>query len=434
MAIQPQANYSVYTDCDRPFIHKFLSNNPNTVNLVYLLQIENPDTGAWETVTGHIKQPMEWGVAEFLIDPSQLCTDFVKWNIAPTLVNNLSYRGNHRIKCRMKLTEDLIDPTTGAVSYNGDETTWLTSWKFFCIDGGITHEETFKLAQHEWFEPWYLYAHNWSGGSLGTCKFLTDQPLTITECYTDNKYLSFASEYKNCWLQLTIHRQDGTVQNVAGSPVLGKTGVTQFGIGFPQIETYLTGQGTWGTYHSTSNPIVQVDYAFIDNTNTYTERYTTKFKECGCDSEYVRLWWRSNRNGIDSYTFKGTHSVKLQTSNQTFQQVLGHKRIASEDFDAATFGYHNTFTQQSSGSNKVNIVSNKSTRVISNWENGETLEWLSNIINSTNVFIEDRTAGSLKLTPVIVKSNEFQIKGLNDKLGKIELNLTYANQRTTSRI
>ena len=62
------------------------------------------------------------------------------------------------------------------------------------------------------------------------------------------------------------------------------------------------------------------------------------------------------------------------------------------------------------------------------------LDWLSNIINSTNVFIEDKTSSDgLQLTPVTITSKDFQVKGLNDKLGKIEINLTYSNQRTTSR-
>ena len=165
----------------------------------------------------------------------------------------------------------------------------------------------------------------------------------------------------------------------------------------------------------------------------YSQDYTTQLKECGCDSEYVRLWWRSNRNGVDSYTFKGTHSVRLSTSNQTFQKVLGYRRSNSEDTTDNTY-QHNTFNQQSSGAGKVNIVSRKTIKLISNWENGEMLDWLSNIINSTNVFIEDKTSSDgLQLTPVTITSKDFQVKGLNDKLGKIEINLTYSNQRTTSR-
>ena len=439
MAIQQQGNYSLYYDCDRPFVHKFICSNSDTVNLVYILQVEHPVTNAWSTVTGHIKQPIEWGAPYFLIDPSQLCTDFVRWEIAQNLgawnnTTNIFYGENHRIKCRFKLTEDTIDPVTGAIEYNNDESTWLVGQHFYCVDGGVTHEQTFNEAQHEWFYPWYLYTHNWSGGGLGTCKFMTDQPSTLTECYTDNKYVSFATEFADIYLEVDLIRKDGTTHNsLQVSDAVGKKGVTQLGVGFPQLETYLTGQGTWGTYHTVTNPIISITYRMVSGGIHYSQDYTTQLKECGCDSEYVRLWWRSNRNGVDSYTFKGTHSVRLSTSNQTFQKVLGYRRSNSEDTTDNTY-QHNTFNQQSSGAGKVNIVSRKTIKLISNWENGEMLDWLSNIINSTNVFIEDKTSSDgLQLTPVTITSKDFQVKGLNDKLGKIEINLTYSNQRTTSR-
>lgn len=437
MAIQQITNVTAYYDADRPFVFEFASSNSSTVNLVYVLQVENPTTLAWETVTGHIKQPIEWGQAKFFIDPSQLCTDFVRWELPQNKNGNLFYGRNHRIKCRLKMTEDVID-ANGVLGYDNDENTWLTCYVFYSIDGGITHEETYERSQYTWFYPWHLMWHN---NNSADCKFLTDQPIIVNECREDNKFMSFASEFLDLHLEVDITTSNGSWYgyNVCSDP-LQKLGVTQFGIGVPQLREYLTATGALSAA-VINDPWQRIRFRFVTGLHgsgtTWTQTYQHNYTECGCEDEHIRLWWRNNRNGIDSYTFKGTHRVKIKTKNQLFQKVLGYRRHWTEDPTTVQWRY-NTFNQQSSGLNKVNINSVKEMKIQSSWENKERLEWLSHIINSTQVFIEDRSVESMsgvgKLTPVIIKSNSFDTKSFNKSLGKIELDLVYANSRTTSRI
>ena len=441
------ANYSLYYDSSRPYIFKFGSTDPNTINIVYVLEIENPSTLAWEERTLQLKQPIEWGVSEWWIDPSELTTDFVEWGIVQdpsVFIKNWEYKGNHRIKCRFKMTEELLNPTTGELTYDDDTSTWQTSYMWWAIDACTTHEETFEEAQYEWLYDYYLAAHNWSGAKKGTCKMLTQQPLVTTECRGDNKYMSFASELikDGVWLGVDIVREDGTVHsNVQMSDVLGLVGVTQFGIGAPQLQQYLSSQGTLNTYWLDTNRWASITWRWVQGelaSDYLTADYTTNFIDCGCEDEHIRLWWRNDKNGIDSYTFKGTHQVKLKTENRIYQRPLGHRRLQHEDTTSNPYQLHNTFNQQSIGTSKINIKTHKKMKIWSGWEKGEMLEWLADIISSTDVFVEDRNAiknlrTPAKLTPVIIKSPEFFMKNRNNKLGKMELDLYYANPRTTMR-
>lgn len=441
MAILPYSNYNAYMDSSRPFTHIFTVNTPNCIGLVYVLQKENPATNAWETVTEPLVQPLEWGYSnEFRIDPSQICTDYVRFNPAQNLgTSNFEKMDDHVTHWRYKYTEQTVDPNTNEVSFESNQSLWQTSPnKFYAIDMAITHEETYKKAQHQFCNPYHLYSHNWSGGSLGTAKFLSDRPQTTEICSEDNNIMSWATRLKDTYLCADIYREDGTVHDNVRISNNMSDGVFQLGVGVPQIKDYFTNLGTLSTYWTTSNQwtkiVISVKYDGLDNVS---QQYTMNIKDCGCTNEHVRLWWRNSRNGMDCYTFKGTHKTSISQLFERFQQPLGQRRHQHEDTTKINYQRHNTFNQQSFGKTKVNIRSNKKMSVFSGWNGGEHLEWLSQIMTSTHVWIEDRsvsTSQEWKLTPVIVTTGQMDTKPLNSSLGKLKLDLEYANPRTTNRI
>mgnify|MGYP003146614440 CR=1 FL=1 len=441
-------NYTAWYDTSRPFPFMYQSNNNNTINIVYVLEIQDPITLTWGIVTNHLKQPIEWDMNFWLIDVSQLCTDFVRWEIAQDMYvlnsagitgNNWSYGKNHRIKCRLVMTEETIN-SQGELSYNQNINNWQRFSEFYAIDGGVDHEDTWLLPQHEFYKTWHILG-SWNGRD--TCKFMTDQPLVTQECIEDDKIISFGADIRELQLYLNIYREDGTVHTDV--PVSYPTefyGVNQFGIGAPQIKSLLDDLGILNSFWSATNGWAKFEYRMV---RTYpwadvSETYTSVFTTCGCSEEHVRLWWRNNRNGVDCYTFKGTHSIKILSKYKRFQSPLGHRRHRNEDTTTSGYSWYNnnTFNQQSSGTHKVNVDSNKRMKIYSGWETKETLEWLSNIINSTEVFVQDKgsnlSAFFWKLTPVIVRSPSFQEKKRGSSLSKIELELEYANPKTTNRI
>ena len=443
MAIASIGTYSnQYYDSSRPFVFGYTSSVGNTINLVYIIQIENPTTNAWETVTQHLKQPMEWSVTEFRIDPSQIITDFVEFGVAqylPTPDNHL-VMDNHRVKCRVKLTEQTL--SAGVLSYNNDENTWFVDREFFAIDHTTKHEETYNKAQHQFAYAHWLGGHNVTEAQFPTpeypgAAFMTDMPVLTRQCRGDNMIMSFATEIKGLTLKADIVREDGTTHtNIPVGAVLGGLGVYQLGVGIPQMLYWLTLSGNLNPVWSAANRWDRVTWRMMNGTTPYTKDYTFIVEDCGCQEEHIRLWWRNDRNGVDSWTFKGTYSEKVTSSFERFQKPLGHRRAGTENNLAGGYIKLNTFNQQSSGVGKINIKAKKQMTVMSAFLNQEHLEWLSQVSTSTNVWIEDRAASSIttwKLTPVTIRSTSFQTKARNTRLGKIKLDLEYSNPVTTNR-
>lgn len=440
MAVTESGNYFGWYDTSRPIMLIYKSTLQNTINLIYVMQVEDPLTNAWVTVTEQMKQPIEWSANEFRIDPSQLCTDYVDFGVAQSLVTNIRAMPNHVAHCRLLMVEQQIDLTTNLLEeYESDTSTWQVMRHFYGIDNSTMHEETFDGAQHTWCYPYYLWTHNWSSSTRNTCKMITDMPLVTNQCAEDNMFLSFGTMKKNLELSVDVYRADGTIHyGVIMSGTLG-TRVTQFGIGVPQLHDYLTSQGTIATYYTTANPWTKIKWRWADASSgiVYTTDYTMNIEDCGCTKEHIRLWWRNSRNGIDSHTFKGTYSEKVKSSFEKFQQPLGFKRVSTEDNTGQHWGINNTFNQQKSGLSKVNIRAAKQIQVHSGWNNEEHNEWLAQILTSTNVWIEDRTQTNprnIKLTPLILKTSDIITKPLNARLAKLKLTFDFANPRTVNRI
>jgi hypothetical protein len=438
MAVIGENNADSWYDSSRPFTFKFKSTNANAIGIVYILQRRNEDTNSWETVTEHLKQPLEWGYSNvYLIDPSQICTDYVYF--APVqymATTNIQFMKYHATRWRMYATEQILDTTTNSVDYNNNSNDWYMVNQWWTIDNATTHEETFRKAEKDYTQNYNLNASNWSGQH--TCKMLSDMPKVTEVCYEDNHVMSWASRIKATSLECDIYREDGTVHtNVVISDTAINPGVHQFGIGVPQIQYWMTLNGVIGTYWSSTNDWTKLVWRWCLNGTKMSADYTFNIKRCGCTDEHVRIWWRSSRNGMDCFTLKGTYAEKIVGAYERFQKPLGHKRSVTERTNETGYQNNNTFNQQSSGVSKVNIRASKKLTVFSHWVNKEHLEWLSQVLTSTNVYVEDRSSSvtnSFKLTPVIVTNGEIQTKPLNSSLGKIKLNLEYANPRTTNRI
>jgi len=438
MAVIGQNNPNSWYDSSRPFTFKFKSTTANAIGIVYKLQRRNEYTNAWDDVTEHLKQPLEWGYADlYLVDPSQICTDYVHFSPAQDIAtNNVEFMPYHVTRWRMYATEQTIDVATSEVSYDQNESNWYMCATWWTIDNSTTHEETYRKTESQFTNNYYLNNTNWSGQQ--TCRMLSDMPFVTEHCYEDNHLMSWATSIKGTNLEVDIYREDGTTHlNVDMNNGLTAPGVTQFGIGVPQLQYYLITNANINTYWSNANDWVKLVWRWCLNGNKMSADYTFNLKKCGCSNEHIRVWWRSSRNGMDCFTLEGTFSQKIVSGYERFQKPLGMRRSGDETTTSADYIKENTYNQQSSGIGKVNIRANKKITAFSQWVNKEHLEWLSQILTSTNVYIEDRsvsTMNTFKLTPVIVTNGEIQTKPLNSSLGKIKLNLEYANPTTTNRI
>ena len=253
MAVTPINNFESWYDSSRPFTFKFKTGATNAIGIVYVLQLRNEDTNAWETVTEHLKQPLQWGYSnECWVDPSQICTDYVRFNPTQGLgTDNKEYMKYHVTYWRIYATEQLL-LSTGEVTYDNDINNWYMCGKWWAIDNSTTHEETYGKGEHEYPEDWHLNASNWTGTK--TARMLSDMPKVMEVCYEDNHIMSWGTRLKNMNLECDIYREDGTIHtDVDISAAMGSPGVYQFGIGVPQIQYYLVNAGTINSYWSSSN-------------------------------------------------------------------------------------------------------------------------------------------------------------------------------------
>jgi hypothetical protein len=95
------------------------------------------------------------------------------------------------------------------------------------------------------------------------------------------------------------------------------------------------------------------------------------------------------------------------------------------------YNNNNTYNQRSHTLQSTNIVANERLKVTSKHEKATILNWLSEIITSPLVWVENVRTGQVNSVYCITKKATTKPKGLG--LGQMKLTLAMSNEITTQR-
>lgn len=130
-----------------------------------------------------------------------------------------------------------------------------------------------------------------------------------------------------------------------------------------------------------------------------------------CFDDQVRLKWVNPLGGIDAYTFKGQHKEELRFSTKTFQKALSK-----------------SFTQQDRGETTLRTDGVDYVDVFSVAEPRATIQWLSEIGLSSDVWIEDNG-----YIPVTVNTRKVKTLNALSPEKQAMFRLRHSNERITQK-
>ena len=421
MAITEQQTGGELYDLTRPFV--WLYRSFTAVNLVYKIQ-KRSVWGSWTNITGKLRQPREFGsLFNFYINPSEILADELTTQIRTKNEFNVRDEFGASIQFRLILTEEEV--VNNLLVHDQDETLWFKSQNAYGIDAAIQHEETFGKAQNEWLDGYRLRA----GTSVNQIKFLTNKPLTTTDMSVDdNEYIYVFNREKQ--LKLIISFLSINNSSV-GSPILSGylyLGVNSIGIGIPNIIAQI-GQSAWDTV---APQVYKVRYSVIRTNGTEVTQVGEYFlNKDKCTNERLRVYWKNRKGGVDGYTFNGELSVNLNAKSKTTKNHLGYRRSNSENENHGDYILHNTYGSQSRTIGSTNMVASESIQVTSRYHRQDELRWLSEIVTSPQIWIENLQTGQLNAVYSITRKATTKVKGKS--LGQMKLSLRMSNEVMTQR-
>jgi hypothetical protein len=416
-------NGAVLYDVTRPFVWKFESTT--AANLVYVIQKQADGSPVFENISGLLRQPMEFGSnGEFLINPSEILADEIKTKIREKneYADRVEFEGS--IKWRLLMTEEVVTPN-GNLVYLNNMNLWQSTKHAFAIDAATQHEETFGLNQVTWFDDYRIHPQTF----VYSAKFLTNKP------YADISMSVTDSEYAYCYINAKKHIFTVEVKNnnnnIFATYQLNNLsyGLNSIGIGVPNIISKI-GQSNWDTI---ANNVHRVEYYVSDFGGARkTEIGSYKINKETCTTERLRVYWKNRKGGIDGYTFNSELEISTSTQSKLSKSYLGYRRTNSEnDYNSMGYNNNNTYNQRSHTLQSTNIVANERLKVTSKHEKATILNWLSEIITSPLVWVENVRTGQVNSVYCITKKATTKPKGLG--LGQMKLTLAMSNEITTQR-
>jgi hypothetical protein len=216
-----------------------------------------------------------------------------------------------------------------------------------------------------------------------------------------------------------------------GSPIYSGflvLGVNSIGIGVPNIIAQI-GQSAWDAIASN---VYKIRYVLLRSDFTEVtevgEYFLNKDK---CTNERLRVYWKNRRGGVDGYTFNGELSVSLNAKSKTTKNHLGYRRSNSENENHGDYIVHNTYGSQSRTIGSTNMVASESIQVTSRYHRQDELRWLSEIVTSPQIWIENLQTGQLNAVYSITRKATTKAKGKS--LGQMKLSLRMSNEVMTQR-
>jgi|TARA_R110000822_G_scaffold3883_5_gene16550 hypothetical protein len=421
MAITEQQSGGHLYDLTRPFV--WLYRSFTAVNLVYKIQKRNV-FGSWTNITGKIRQPREFGsLFNFYINPSEILADELITQIRAKNEFNIRDEFSASIQFRLILTEENV--VNNLLVHEQDETLWFKAQNAYGIDAAIQHEETFGKAQNEWLDVHRIRV----GTSINSVKFMTNKPVITTDMSVDdNEYIYAFNREKQIKLKISFL----SINNSSiGSPIYSGflvLGVNSIGIGVPNIIAQI-GQSAWDAIASN---VYKIRYVLLRSDFTEVtevgEYFLNKDK---CTNERLRVYWKNRRGGVDGYTFNGELSVSLNAKSKTTKNHLGYRRSNSENENHGDYIVHNTYGSQSRTIGSTNMVASESIQVTSRYHRQDELRWLSEIVTSPQIWIENLQTGQLNAVYSITRKATTKAKGKS--LGQMKLSLRMSNEVMTQR-
>jgi len=416
-------NGAVLYDVTRPFVWKFTSTT--AANLVYVIQKQVDGSPVFENISGLLRQPMEFGSGgEFLINPSEILADEIKTKIRQKneYVDRVEFEGS--VKWRLLMTEEVVTPN-GNLVYLNNMNMWQPTKHAFGIDAATQHEETYNLNQVTWFDDYRIHPQTF----VNSAKFLTNKPFAdITMSVTDSEYVYFYINAKNHRFLVNVKDEFGNIRATYELNNLSY-GLNSAGIGVPNIIAKI-GQSSWDTIASS---VHKVEYSVIDfGGSNKTEIGSYKINKETCTTERLRVYWKNRKGGIDGYTFNSELEISTNTQSKLSKSYLGYRRTNSEnDYNNLGYNFNNTYNQRSHNLQSTNIVATERLKVTSKHEKATILNWLSEIITSPLVWVENVRTGQVNSVYCITKKATTKPKGLG--LGQMKLTLAMSNEITTQR-
>jgi|TARA_B110000459_G_scaffold199950_1_gene247509 hypothetical protein len=446
--ISENGNYKVLYDLSRPFVWKFTSTD--AVNLLYQIHKADP-MGNWVAVSGILRQPKEYGTAgDFFINPSEILADEIETQIRfkNQYAAEVMYTGSVRFKLIM--TEELVAPS-GEIYYNSNMNAWYNTGEAYGIDAATQHEETFNLSQSTFYDIYRTHMDSSTQNGLG--HFLTSRPMgggnlpfkqsgLTKQSHTDNDYAYIFNTHKATQLRYIISPFSEEIQaarpnvwsgNISNalydglSNKLGK-GLNSIGVGVPNIIEKI-GVNAW---NSIKDAAYRVSYWVQDhNAAQVSEIGHYIIDKEKCSTERLRVYWKNRKGGIDGYTFNSELQVTTSVKSKLTKSPLGHRRSNTEDINSMGYLFNNTYGSSSRTLSSTNIIANETITVKSKFHIATELRWLSEIITSPQIWVENLQTGKINAVYSVTKQMNTKPKGKS--VGQMTLSLRMSNEILTQR-
>ncbi|QDP49434.1 MAG: hypothetical protein Unbinned2716contig1000_15 [Prokaryotic dsDNA virus sp.] len=446
----------------RPFTFK--ANLLNAVNCIYKIQVYDDDLNTYVDFTNKLRQPVSLGSDSIvMIDPSQILSDAVMTTVRITGGGATRLKHNLR-KFKIISTPEMIS-NSGLLVHNEDESQWASTFDNFVIDAAPQHKQVALLKENLYLTRYFI-----SDSSPQHFRFLTNRPHKIHRC-EPRPYSSNMLEGFNDYISFMCPQDQGlianariTVQDDSGSQTAhtyeisgtqNEYGAYSLGIGIRQLKDYL-GSSTWSTItNSYTERVIRIEYWLVNfNGAQVTNTMTTEVSNKNCcieNTDSVELMWKNRWGGNDTFMLKGAVTVEERHEHELFQRAQGFRRQITEDgthpihFDP--YNYQNTFHQGSTNVAKIGVKATKRLKVVSQFMNRETINWVAEIATAPRVWIREsyddvkddmQSVNSLNgldlLQQVYINTTDVTLKDKKTGLGQVEYELTFANPITTQRL
>ena len=378
--------------------------------------------GNWVAVSGILRQPKEYGTAgDFFINPSEILADEIETQIRFKNLHlaEVMYTGSVRFKLIM--TEELVAPS-GEIYYNSNMNAWYNTGEAYGIDAATQHEETFNLSQSTFYDIYRTHMDSSTQNGLGHFLIFSDVFLLLVPYIISPFSEEIQAARPNVW--------SGNISNALYdglSNKLGK-GLNSIGVGVPNIIEKI-GVNAW---NSIKDAAYRVSYWVQDhNAAQVSEIGHYIIDKEKCSTERLRVYWKNRKGGIDGYTFNSELQVTTSVKSKLTKSPLGHRRSNTEDINSMGYLFNNTYGSSSRTLSSTNIIANETITVKSKFHIATELRWLSEIITSPQIWVENLQTGKINAVYSVTKQMNTKPKGKS--VGQMTLSLRMSNEILTQR-
>lgn len=291
----------------------------------------------------------------------------------------------------------------------------ITTDTFFAINSELTRDELLN---------WDCDTYSANGTSK---LFLTNAPRPLSIALEQKAWLY--SIYKNTGILLTdkatITTYDSSNSQIATADI---------SYALSSGDTYTHARLATGT-----NDLV--DYGFdLSGVSYYTvqlkrgvvsrsELVRYNIEDLSCKYDNKRLHFLNKLGGYDSFNFKLVSKSNYTIEKKTFKKnpfQFNTRTSGDYNYYNSSTGDFYDFTEKSRGTQVYHVNTKEVENITSDWLSEEESEWLLELINSRDVYLEvDNELVSINITQTSYEKKKSQ----NESMFNLELSFEYANDR-----